>query len=71
MIHYGYIPPNDKLNIRLFGLLRMYLDETQYIHLIPYPLLDGTSDHTLPKGKKHALKKYDPFVQNTSCFCTV
>ena len=25
MIHYGCIPPNDKLNIRLFGLLRMYL----------------------------------------------
>ena len=73
MIHYGCIPPNDKLNIRLFGLLRMYLgiftlgtiqqccaisqiffvsfvlDETQYIHLITYPLLDGTNAHTLPK----------------------
>ena len=22
-------------------------------------------------GKKHALKKYDQFVRNTSCFCTV
>ena len=22
-------------------------------------------------GKKHALKKYDPFIRNTSCFCTV
>ena len=75
MIHYKYIPPNDKLNIRLFGLLRMYLgklcigicnftkflweknnfffvflDETQYMQLIPYPLLDGTRDYTLPKG---------------------
>ena len=22
-------------------------------------------------GKKHSLKKYDQFVRNTSCFCTV
>ena len=22
-------------------------------------------------GKKHALKKYDQFVRNTSCFCTM
>ena len=22
-------------------------------------------------GKKHALKKYDQFIRNTSCFCTV
>ena len=26
-----------------------FVDETQYIHLIPYPLLDGTNAHTLPK----------------------
>ena len=24
----------------------------------------------MPIGKKHALKKYDQFVRNTSCFCT-
>ena len=25
-------------------------------------------DHLHPKGKKHALKKYDQFTLNTSCF---
>ena len=28
----------------------VFLDETQYMQLIPYPLLDGTRDYTLPKG---------------------
>ena len=25
-------------------------------------------DHLHPKGKNHALKKYDQFILNTSCF---
>ena len=37
----------------------------------PKALLSKTLGRGLSLGKKHALKKYDQFVQNTSCFCTM
>ena len=27
--------------------------------------------NTITLGKKHALKKYEQFIRNTSCFCNV
>ena len=49
-------------SLRFDGALNVDLNEFQ-TNLVPYPRIH------YPIGKKHALKKYDQFAQNTSCFC--
>ena len=34
-------------------------------------LQDTENNHDKTIGNRHALKKYDQFVRNTSCFCTM
>ena len=48
LVHFKFIPEHDPWDAKLYKLLRTYLCETQYIHLIPYPMLDGTGTYTLP-----------------------
>ena len=48
LVHFKFIPEHDPWDAKLYKLLRTYLCATQWFHLIPQPMLDGTGEHTLP-----------------------
>ena len=57
-------PASRRVRDAAEGLLSSLMEQVDF-----YTVYCGAESLSSTIGKKHALKKYDQFAQNTSCFC--